>query len=250
MRYFGRFWMHKLQRAYRVIQYAGFAAFAREVTKSLREFALPRTYGRWISRYDTVNQNIWLGLEADIARLPSRPIISIIMPISGDDEKRLGGTIRSVQMQIYPHWELCLAVGHSLPESLSRLLRALVGRDGKIRITQVEDSATWVGKVNAALKLASGDFVALIEPGDALSEHALYWVAKELIAFPDADLIFSDEDKLEREAERSDPWFKPDWNPALMLSCNAFGRLGIFRRSLLERLGGFTPDLRAPRNTN
>ena len=105
--------------------------------------------------------------------------------------------------------------------------------------SQVEDPATWAEKVNAALKLAAGDFVALVDPGDALSEHALYWVAKELVAFPDTDLIFSDEDKIESEATRSDPWFKPDWNPALMLSCNAFGRLGVFRRSLLERVGGF-----------
>ncbi len=102
-----------------------------------------------------------------------------------------------------------------------------------------EDPALWAKKVNAALRFAAGDFVALVEPGDALSEHALYWVAKELVAFPESDLLYSDEDKMEGDATRSDPWFKPDWNPALMLSCNAFGRLGIFRRSLLERLGGF-----------
>ena len=98
--------------------------------------------------------------------------------------RMVGGTIRSVQRQLYPHWELCLAIGHSLPESLFTRLHALAGQGGKIRIAQVEDPATWAGKVNAALKLASGDFVALVGPGDALSEHALYWAAKELVAFP------------------------------------------------------------------
>ena len=169
-------------------------------------------------------------------------MISIIVPVSGDDQKWLGGTIGSLRTQLYPHWELCLAIGNSLPESLSTRLHALAGQGGRIRIAQVEDPATWARKVNAALKLASGDFVALLGPGDALSEHALYWAAKELIAFPETDLIFSDEDKIEGEATLSDPWFKSDWNPALMLSCNAFGRLGVFRRSLLERVGGVSAD--------
>ena len=216
-----------------------FSRWSRKVQIALRGVVSSEPYGRWIARYDTLDRTARQSVEANTANLPSRPIISIIMPVSGDDEKWLAGTLRSVRTQLYPHWDLCLAVGHSVPESLSALLHALAGQDSRIRIVQVEDPATWAGKVNAALKLASGDFVALVDPGDALSEHALYWVAKELVAFPDADLIFSDEDKMESEATRSDPWFKPDWNPALMLSRNAFGRLGIFRRSLLERVGGF-----------
>lgn len=232
-------WRRHLRRIYEVIRYDGFSAFSRKAIKVLRKVLFPETYRRWISRYDTLDRGARQSLEADVARLPSRPLISIIMPILGGDAQWLDGTIRSVQLQLYPQWELCLAVGRSLPESLSKNLRALARQDGRIRIADVEDASTWADKANAALKLASGDFVALADPGDALSEQALYWVAKELVAYPDTDLIFSDEDKIGRGATRSDPWFKPDWNPALMLSCNAFGRLGIFRRSMLERLAGF-----------
>ena len=74
---------------------------------------------------------------------------------------------------------------------------------------------------------------------DRLSEQAFYWVAKEVAAYPDADLIFSDEDKINDKDKRYDPWFKSDWNSALMLSQNAFGNLGIYRRSLIEEVGGF-----------
>jgi GT2 family glycosyltransferase len=238
MRFFELPWKRIFRRAYQIIWDEGFPVLAKKGQTTLRNIVFYETYGRWISRYDTLDTTRQ-PIEADIAQLLSRPIISIIMPIPGDDEKWLAGTIRSVQTQLYPHWELCLAVGHSVPESLSKNLYTLAGQDNRIRIARVEYPATWAAKRNAALKLASGDFVALVEPGDELSERALYWVAKELVAFSDADLIFSDEDKLEREDTRSDPWFKPDWNPALMLSCNAFGRLGVFRHSLLERLGGF-----------
>ena len=232
-------WKRILRRAYQILLDEGFAALVGKAKIALRNLVFSECYGRWIARYDTLDRTTRQSIEADIARLPSRPIISIIMSVSGDGEKWLGGTIRSVQTQLYPHWDLCLAVGHSVPESVSALLHAAAGQDSRIRIVQADDPATWTKKINAALKLAAGDFVALVEPGDALSEHALYWVAKELLAIPDADLIFSDEDKIESEATRSDPWFKPDWNPALMLSRNAFGRLGVLRRSLVERVGGF-----------
>ena len=232
-------WKCFFRRAFQSLLDEGFTALVRRALITRRDPVSSETYGRWIVRYDTLDRTARQTIEADIARQALRPNISLIMPISGGDEKWLGGTIRSVRTQIYPHWELCLIVGPSVPGSLSTLLDTLAGQDSRIRIARVEDPATWAGKLNAALKLASGNFVALLDPGDCLSEYALYWVAKELVAFPDADLIFSDEDRLEREATRSDPWFKPDWNPALMLSCNAFGRLGIFHRSLLERLGGF-----------
>lgn len=242
MRRFDRMWTHYFPRAYQVIRGDGFWTFARRASNVLREIVFSKTYESWIARYDTLNPRLRQSLEADIARLTAGLMISIIMPISDDDALAVDETIRSVQRQLYPRWELCLAVERSVPEPLSKSLRALAQQDGRIRIVDVEDHSKWADTANAALKLASGDFIGLVDPGDALAEHALYWVVKELIAYPETDLIFSDEDKIDRLANHSDPWFKPDWNPALMLSCNAFGRLGIFRRSMLERVGGFRPE--------
>ena len=76
---------------------------------------------------------------------------------------------------------------------------------------------------------------------DLIPEQALYRVAKEIVAHPEADLIFSDEDYIDAEGKRFGPSFKGNWNPALMLSRNAVGRLGAFRRSLVEKVGGFRP---------
>ena len=241
MRHFERLSTHYLPRSYRVIREDGFWAFARMASGVLRRIVLARTYDRWISLYDTLNKEARQSLEADIARLAAGPMISIIMLISGDDALAADETIRSVQRQLYSRWELCLVVKHAASEPLSKRLRALAQEDGRIRIVDVADSSSWADAANAALKLASGDFIGLLDPGDALAEHALYWVERELVAYPETDLIFSDEDNLDERGARFDPWFKPDWNPALMLSCNAFGRLGIFRRQLLAEVGGFRP---------
>ena len=161
------------------------------------------------------------------------------MPVCGATGKWFRSTINSVETQLYPYWELCLSVGSSVPNELRQELCALEQRDNRIRIARVESSASWADKANGVLALATGDFVVPLEVGDALAEDALYWVAREARDQAGSDLIFSDEDTFDGKERRVDPWFKSDWNPALMLACNAFGRLGAYRRSLVQRVGGF-----------
>lgn len=235
-----RRWQRDLQRASDIIKHEGFPAFVWKAGAILRERTFPRTYKDWIARYDTLNRADRRRMAADIG-LGAGPTISLIMAVCDGDRKSLHMTIRTVQAQLYPQWQLCLGVDVSIAEELREDLDALAGQNGRIRIARIEDAATWASKANGALALASGDFVAPIDPGDALAEQALYWVAKEALAYPQSDLIFSDEDTIRGKATRFDPWFKSDWNPALMLSRNAFGRLGVYRRDLVERLGGFRP---------
>lgn len=161
------------------------------------------------------------------------------MPVCARAGKWFRSTINSVETQLYPYWELCLGVGPSVPNKLREELDALEKRENRIRIARSESSATWADKANRALTLATGDFVAPLDVGDALAEDALYWVAREARDDVGSDLIFSDEDTIDGKKHRVNPWFKSDWNPALMLACNAFGRLGAYRRSLVQRLGGF-----------
>ena len=96
--------------------------------------------------------------------------------------------------------------------------------------------------LNAALAGQQESFFVLLESSATLSEHALYWVAREIAQHPAADLMFSDEDRLADDGKRRDVKFKSDWNPALMLSCNAFGHLGVYRKSLVTKVGAFRSE--------
>ena len=241
MTFLQRGWLHYLRRSFETLQAEGFAVFARRAIKALGEIAFPHTYPRWIRRYDTLDRKTRQSLEADMARLSPPPLISVLMPLLAENEQYAERTIHSVQAQLYQRWQMCVAIEHSVAQPLRENLRALALQDERILLTDVEAAAAWADKINTTLKIVTGDFVALLDPGDTLAEHALYWVAKELIAHPDADLIFSDEDKISGNATRMEPWFKSDWNPALMLTCNAFGRLGAYRRSLLAQVGEFRP---------
>src|SRR5262249_10615137 len=117
-------------------------------------------------------------------------------------------------------------------------LRQQLG-DSRIKIVFRDSNGGISANSNSALSLASGDFVVLLDADDELPRSALFWVANEIANHPNTDLIFSDEDKIDEHGTRFDPYFKPDWNPGLILSQNCFSHLGAYRRTLVEQVGGF-----------
>ena len=87
--------------------------------------------------------------------------------------------------------------------------------------------------------MATGDFAALLDHDDVLAPHALYMVAHAVNAYPDADVFYSDEDKLNAAGRRCDPYFKPDWNRELFYGQNFINHLGVYRTASVRAAGGF-----------
>jgi O-antigen biosynthesis protein len=201
------------------------------------------TYQRWIEDYDTLSADDIAKLRQLSANLAKRPLISFVMPVYNTELRWLRAAIESVRSQIYPDWELCISDNASTRRGVREELRKYAELDDRIEVFFRDDNGHISANSNSALTLARGEFVALVDSDDILPIHALYWVAEEINAHPEADLIFSDEDKIDEEGRRVEPYFKPDWNPALMLSQNAFSHLGIYRRSLVEEVGGFRMGL-------
>lgn len=177
-------------------------------------------------------------MEAEISALAQPPLISVLMPVYETDPRWLGAAIRSIRAQIYPHWELCLSDDASTRAEVRDMLAAAAAEDGRIMAHFRAERGHISANTNSALALASGDFIALVDADDELSPDALYWIAREIVAHPDVDMIFSDEDKIDANGRRREPHFKGEWNPALMLGQNAFSHLGVFRRSLVVAAGG------------
>jgi O-antigen biosynthesis protein len=196
-------------------------------------------YDAWIARYDTLRDSDRAAIRQHVARLSRTPLISVIMPVYNPEEAVLRQAIASVQAQLYPRWELCIADDASTAPHVARVLSAAAAKEPRIKVIRRASNGNISAASNSALSLAQGEFVALMDHDDLLPEHALYEVAVELDAHGDADLIFSDEDKVDRRGHRFDPHFKTDWSAELMLGQNMVSHLGVYRRSLLERLGGF-----------
>jgi len=195
-------------------------------------------YRVWIETYDTLSDNDRDAIRGHVDRFAERPLISVVMTAYRSDEFLLHEAVSSVRSQLYPYWELCIADDGSPGEATWRALTALAAEDPRIKIFRREANGGIAAATNSALSLATGDFVAFLDHDDLLAERALYEVAAELDAHPDADLIFSDEDKIDERGVRSQPHHKTDWNAELMLGVNAVNHLTVIRRSLLADLGG------------
>lgn len=195
-------------------------------------------YAEWIRRYDTIDDHVRAKIRDRIAQMVNIPLISVVMPTYNANHKWLAETIDSVRNQVYPHWELCIADDASTDPDIRPLLEKYAREDARIKVVFREKNGHISAASNSALALASGEWIALLDHDDLLREHALYWVARTINENPDTALIYSDEDKLNDAGQRYSPYFKPDWNPDLFYSHNLITHLGVYRKDILDRIGG------------
>jgi GT2 family glycosyltransferase len=201
------------------------------------------SYPRWVAR-NTRSEAALAEFAHDVAALPYQPRISIVVPVYNTDPQWLRACIESVRRQTYTNWELCLCDDASTTPATIQTLREYEARttehsSDRIRIHYSSVNGGISVASNAALDMATGDFVALLDHDDELTPDALGEVVAHLNAHRDADILYSDEDKLDLQGTRCDAFFKPDWSPEHFLTCNYACHLVVVRRDLLTRVGGF-----------
>ena len=212
----------------------------RVVNRSLQKTA---SYDKWV---DDLNPATEAGgkfdaLASKIAGLANRPLISVVMPVYNPPLHFLREAVDSVRNQVYPNWELCIADDASSDSEVRDFLRGLATQDIRVKVIFREQNGHIVAASNSALSLATGEFVALLDHDDVIPQDALYWMADAMNRHPEAAVLYSDEDKIGLDGKRCDPYFKSDWNLELFLSQNMISHLGVYRRSLVEEVGGFRP---------
>ena len=172
-------------------------------------------------------------------RFHFQPKISLLMPVYCTNLKDIQAVIASVRAQIYPHWELCIVDDFSQDNNLLAVLKEWTEKESRIRVSYRQQNGGIALASQEALAMATGEFVGLVDHDDVLEPHALYEVIKLLNQKPKADIIYSDEDKINEQEELEKPHFKPDWSPDTLLSCNYICHFAVLRRSLLNEIGGF-----------
>ncbi|HAP4256552.1 TPA: glycosyltransferase family 2 protein [Enterococcus faecalis] len=194
------------------------------------------SYPNWLARNEVLDIE---AMTQEIATFHYQPKISIAMPVYNVEEKWLRLCIDSILNQVYTNWELCMTDDASTDPNVKKILTEYQQLDERIRVVFREQNGHISEATNSALAIATGEFVALLDNDDELAINAFYEVVKVLNENPELDLIYSDEDKIDMDGNRSDPAFKPDWSPDLLLGTNYISHLGVYRRSILEEIGGF-----------
>lgn len=203
----------------------------------------PAAYRRWVAEHDKPRPEALAAMASAAQTMPDPPLISVVMPVYNPPEPFLRAAIASVQAQAYPHWEMCIADDASPAPHVQAVLAEAAASDPRIRTVRRSRNGHISAASNSALELARGEFVALMDHDDLLPPQALFVVAQHIRAHPETDLFFSDEDKVDGRGRRYGPYFKPGWNPELLLGQNLVSHLGVYRRELLLRLGGLREGL-------
>lgn len=197
------------------------------------------TYEHWVRAFDTPDPATLDALRVRAAALRDAPLISVLMPVFNPAERWLDRAIASVRAQVYPHWELCIADDASTFPHVRAVLERHAREEPRIKLCFRSENGHISAASNSALALATGAYCALLDHDDELAPHALACVAETLQAHPDTELVYSDEDKIDETGLRFDPYFKPDWNPELILGQNFVCHLAVLRTARLRSLGGF-----------
>lgn len=231
-----------LQKGAQTISKDGFPQFLTKTKNYLRKKAatglIQNDYKKWIKKNELPEKTIQ-EIQREIAQFLYKPKISIVMPVYNVDQIWLEKAIDSVINQLYKNWELCIADDASSKKHIKETLERYSKKDERIKIKYLEKNQGISGASNEALALAAGDFIGLLDNDDELTVDALYENVKLLNRIPEADMIYSDEDKLELNGDRCDPYFKPDWSPDTFLSVLYTCHFGVYRKNILDQIGGF-----------
>ena len=203
------------------------------------DFNIDGNYKKWIQKNELPHDE--LKKELGSRNLKTSPLISIVTPVFNPPHSIFLSTIKSVLEQVYENWEFCIVNGSTDPE-IKEILEKFSKSEPRIKIKHVQNEGI-SENTNKAISMTEGEFIVLFDHDDLLSPAALYEIAKIIDENDSIDFIYSDSDKISEEGIRFEPFFKPDWSPATMLSVNYVAHLCCFRKKLLESIGEFKKEV-------
>jgi len=195
-------------------------------------------YARWLEKHRLGQQELQ-RMREEMKGLSYRPWISVLLPVYNVEALWLRRAIESVRAQLYENWELCIVDDGSDRPHIREILDYYKRLDPRVKVKHLPHNQGIARASNEALAMAKGAFIALLDHDDELSPDALFQVVKLLNQHPEADMIYSDEDKLSLQGSRCEPFFKPDWSPDMFLSYMYTCHLGVYRADLVRQIGGF-----------
>lgn len=164
-----------------------------------------------------------------------RPLISIIVPLFKTPVDLFRTMIESVACQSYPRFELVLVNASPECAELNSIVNWYASRDERIKVCLLDKNRGITENTNEGIAAATGDFLAFMDHDDVLEPDALYWYVKAINDYPDTDLLYCDEDRLDGVVYAS-PFFKPDWDIDYLMGFNYVCHMLMVRSSLLRQI--------------
>jgi len=240
-----KFWLNKPAAFVKVWQQRGFRRAMYESLQYLVWFG-PRRQARlkfeqWLADH-TLTPEQAAAIRAETQQWSEPPTFSVLVPVYNTKPVLLKKAIASVRSQVYPHWELILVDDCSTSAATRQVLEQYVDTNEPITVIFAPTNGGISAATNLALAVATGEFIALLDHDDALTNDALYENAQVIRQHPAIDILYSDEDKISEAEERFGFFFKPHWSPEYFHGCMYTCHLGVYRTALVRQIGGFRSE--------
>lgn len=235
LRYLKKLKPYNIQKGLRYLKHYGPKEFWIRLCERMEPEEVP--YGPWFEKHKPSAEELERQRKK---KWKNPPLISVAVPVYRTPPGFLEQMILSVKEQTYPHWELCIVNASRGEDGMEQVLGRYAGGDERIRVKNLEENLGIAGNTNEALEMARGEFVGLLDHDDLLAPQALFRIAEALTADPQADAVYTDEDKVTTDlSEHFQPHFKPDFNLDLLRSNNYITHFFVVRTRLAREAGGF-----------
>lgn len=235
LRYLKKLKPYNIQKGLRYLKHYGPKEFWIRLCERMEPEEVP--YGPWFEKHKPSAEELERQRKK---KWKNPPLISVAVPAYRTPPGFLEQMVLSVKEQTYPHWELCIVNASRGEDGMEQVLGRYAGGDERIRVKNLEENLGIAGNTNEALEMARGEFVGLLDHDDLLAPQALFRIAEALTADPQADAVYTDEDKVTTDlSEHFQPHFKPDFNLDLLRSNNYITHFFVVRTRLAREAGGF-----------
>ena len=204
-----------------------------------RSLDFSHDYDYWLSLNASPEKKDYLRMAEIDKSFRIRPRFSFVMPTYNTPIKLLRECIESLLAQTYSDFEICVADDNSPNQGVAEMLEGYARKDPRVKFIGRKANGHISAASNSAISLATGDYIVLVDHDDLIPDYTLFVVAYYINLHPDADILFSDEDKVTVNGQRVQPYFKSAFNKYLMYGHNMVSHLGVYRRDLIEKVGGF-----------
>lgn len=199
-----------------------------------------KLYSEWFEEQTLSQEEL---MEQSKVKFPYMPKISIIVPTYNTPDNFLREMIESVQAQTYSNWELCIGDGSGGNEALEKTVKEYAGKDQRLKCDFLKENLGISGNTNAALALATGDVISLLDHDDLLAPNALYEIVKTMNEDEEIDVVYTDEDKIDMDSKiHFHPHFKPDFSIDFLRSNNYICHFFSVKKEIVDKAGKFRSE--------
>ena len=237
--------------AWEYFQKHGLRALFKKSVHKIQNIQDDYDYNEWYKKVRITDEELAKQRES-AADFAMQPTFSIVIPVYATPEKFLRRMLDSIREQTYPKFEVCLVdatpyakIQHDPAQGRTpqEILAEYAAADSRFRYETLAENLGIAENTNAAIRMATGDFIVLADHDDELEPQALYECVRAINAHPDVQILYSDEDKVDFEdIYYFEPHFKTDFNPDLLRSVNYICHLFVARRSLLDAIAETAAD--------